>query len=178
MATDKLNNALEKVGMCYGDLVKIANDMLNDVVSPAKTLIREQLDKNINSLSIDALRDYMWQLQVQSFNLSEIKEKAVFKADLADALQKEAYAIKFNEIEGSAAVKEKQAVVAVSEEILTEILYSLCANLLKTTLDEIHRAIDALKSILMSRMQESKFMQVGQTSEIPGTTNGRIILNE
>ena len=176
--TDKLTIALNAVEMSYSDLVQIAEDSLSPVLQPAKKLVREELDRNINSLPIDLIRDYMWQLQVQSFNLSEIKEKAAFKADLATALQKEAYAIKFNSIDGSAAVKEKQALVLISEEILTDTLYGLCANLLKTTLDEVHRSIDTLKSILMSRMQETKFMNMGTSSEIPSTTNGRITLNE
>jgi hypothetical protein len=57
-------------------------------------------------------------------------------------------------------------------------LYNLVANLLKTKLDQLHRLVDALKSILMSRMQETKFMNIGSTNEVPSTTGTRVTLNE
>jgi len=46
--------------------------------------------------------------------------------------------------------------LAASEEIIVESLYKLVANLLKTKLDALHRLVDALKSVLMSKMQEAK----------------------
>jgi hypothetical protein len=48
----------------------------------------------------------------------------------------------------------------------------------KTKLDSLHRLVDTLKSVLMSRMQEAKFMNIGANNEISPTTNGRITLNE
>ena len=117
-------------------------------------------------------------LQLKAFEISEIKEKAALKAELAETLQKEKFAISFNGLEGSAAVKDKLALVETSAEIVTEALYNLVANLLKTKLDQLHRLVDALKSILMSRMQETKFMNIGSTNEVPATVGTRVTLNE
>jgi hypothetical protein len=128
-------------------------------------------------MSIDQIRDYILRIQLKAFEISEIKEKAALKAELAETLQKEKFAVSFNGLEGSAAVKDKLALVETSAEIVTEALYNLIANLLKTKLDQLHRLVDALKSILMSRMQETKFMNMGSTNEVPATT-GRMRLNE
>ena len=117
-------------------------------------------------------------IQLKAFEISEIKEKAALKAELAETLQKEKFAVSFNGLEGSAAVKDKLALVETSAEIVTEALYNLIANLLKTKLDQLHRLVDALKSILMSRMQETKFMNMGSTNEIGPTTGTRVTLNE
>lgn len=173
----KLDDALNKVEVTYTELVQIANEMLASIIDPINNMIND-LNSKINNLSIDQLRDYILRIQLKAFEISEIKEKSAMKAELAEAIQKEQFAISFNGSEGSAAAKDKLALVATSSETVVETLYNLIANLLKTKLDQLHRLVDALKSILMSRMQETKFMNIGADNTIPNTTNGRTILNE
>jgi len=167
----KLEDALDRVEMTYKDLVEISNDMLASMFEPINNLVGV-INSRINSLTTDQIRDYILQLQLKAFEISETKEKAALKAELAEAIQKEQFAINFNGIDGSAAVKDKLALVATSAETVAETLYNLIANLLKTKLDQLHRLVDALKSILMSRMQETKFMNIGSNAEIP-STNGQ-----
>ena len=173
----KLEQALANVESSYGELVGIANDFLRPTFTPIDELV-SQINCQINALSIDQIRDYLLMLQLKAYGISEIKEKAALKAELAEILQKEHFAISFNGADGSAAVKDKLATVATSAETVTEALYTLIASLLKTKLDAVHRLVDVLKSILMSRMQEAKFMNVGASNEITPTTNGRTTLNE
>lgn len=173
----KLETALNNVETTYGELVNIANDMLNPMFEPINLIIT-QVNATVNAMSIDQIRDYILRIQLKAFEISEIKEKAALKAELAETLQKEKFAVSFNGLEGSAAVKDKLALVETSAEIVTEALYNLIANLLKTKLDQLHRLVDALKSILMSRMQETKFMNMSSTNEIGPTTGTRVTLNE
>lgn len=173
----KLEKALANVETTYGELVNIANDFLYATFEPIDDLV-QQINCRINALSVDQIRDYMLTLQLKAYGISELKEKAALKAELAEILQKEHFAISFNGTDGSAAVKDKMATVATSSETVTEALYTLIASLLKTKLDAIHRLVDVLKSILMSRMQETKFMNIGVNNEVSPTTNGRITLNE
>ena len=163
----KLETSLNNVEATYSELVVIANDMLGLIFTPINEIIN-QVNANVNAMPIDQIRDYILTLQLKAFEISEIKEKAALKAELAEVLQKEKFAVSFNGLDGSAAAKEKLALVETSAEIVTEALYSLVANLLRTKLDQLHRLVDALKSILMSRMQENKFIQnqtVGQPGE-------------
>ena len=162
---DKLSAALSEVETTYGELVEIANGILNPVFTPINEQV-DQLRKNINSLTTDQLRTGILQMQLRAYEISELKEKAAMKAELADAIQKEKFAINFNGIDGSAEVKDKLALVATSAETASEVMYNLLANMLKTKLDQLHRLVDSMKSILMSRMQETKFMNIGTTSEI------------
>lgn len=179
----KLETALNNVETTYGELVDIANGMLNPMFEPINMIIA-RVNASVNAMSIDQIRDYILTIQLKAFEISEIKEKAALKAELAETLQKEKFAVSFNGLEGSAAVKDKLALVETSAEIVTEALYNLIANLLKTKLDQLHRLVDALKSILMSRMQETKFMNIGSTNDVPATygtsatTGNRVILNE
>ena len=171
----KLEEALNRVDETYFDIVDIANNAVKPITAEADDLV-STINLTINSLSIDQIRDYILKLQLKAFTLSEIKEKAALKAELAEALQKEKYAASFNALEGSAAVKDKLATVENAPEVVSEALYNLIANLFKTKLDQLHRLIDALKSILMSRMQETKFMNIGIDNSIPATTNGKTTL--
>ena len=173
----KLETALNNVETTYGELVDIANGMLNSMFEPINMII-SRVNASVNAMSIDQIRDYILTLQLKAFEISEIKEKAALKAELAETLQKEKFAVSFNGLEGSAAVKDRLALVETSAEIVTEALYNLVANLLKTKLDQLHRLVDALKSILMSRMQETKFMNMGSTNEVPATVGTRVTLNE
>ena len=162
----KLEDALGAVETTYGELVQIANGITGPIFAPITNVINS-LNATVGSLSIDQLRDHILQLQLKAFEISDIKEKSALKAELADALQKEKFAISFNGIEGSAAVKDKLALIETSSEVVAETLYNLVANLFKTKLDQCHRMVDCLKSILMSRMQETKFMNLGSTSDTP-----------
>jgi hypothetical protein len=173
----KIEQALTSVEATYGEIVGIANDFLRPSFEPIDALVNE-INYRINALSVDQIRDFLLMLQLKAYGIAEIKEKAALKAELAEIIQKEHFAISFNGTDGSAAVKDKIATIATSSEIVTEALYNLIASLLKTKLDAVHRLVDVLKSILMSRMQEAKFMNVGASNEIAPNTNGRITLNE
>lgn len=107
-----------------------------------------------------------------------MRDKSAAKAELATALQKEAYALKFNEASGSATARDKFALAETSQEQVSEIIYNLVANLVKTKLDQCHRLVDCLKSALTSRMQEFKFANVGSTAEVPQLVGSKFALKE
>jgi len=164
----KLQEALNNIEETYGDLVDIANDMLNPILEESNIIVSE-VSARLNCLTVDQIRDYILRIQLAAFTLSEVKEKSAMKAEIAETLQKEQHAIKFNSMDGSAAAKDKLALVAVSAEVVSTTLYNLVSNMLKTKLDQLHRLCDALKSVLMSRMQETKFMNIGSPNDIPAT---------
>lgn len=156
--------ALDAVDMTYDELIVIANEISDDVLGDVNTLMKNAYD-NIENLSNEAIRDTLLRLSLRSYSFSEIKEKSIFKATLAETLRKEAYATNFNATEGTVAVRENNAIIQTSAEILAEELYTLVASMFKTKLDEIHRVVDALKSVLMSRMQEAKLSSVDTAIE-------------
>ena len=160
----KLEEALMNVETSYHDVVEIANDIINPIISSVNDLVNEVSNK-VNNLSIDQIRDFILRLQLKAFEIAEIKEKSAMKAELAEAIQKEKYAVEFNAADGTAAAKTNIATVNMSGEVVSEVLYNLVANLLKTKLDQLHRLVSALSSILTSRMQEAKFMQISTTAD-------------
>ena len=154
MAKD-LNKALDAVEMTYGQIKQIADDMLAAPFEEVNRLYND-VSLYVDSLSIEALRDYLLRLQLAAFGLSELRDRSGAKATCAEAVRKEAYAVNYSELEGTAAAKDSAATLAISENIVAQCLYDLVASLVKTKLDATHRLIDTMKSILMSRMQEAK----------------------
>lgn len=149
-----VQEALDKVEMTYQELNEVANEMTETFFEPVDKIIEEL--SNINDLSNDMVRDYMIRLALNSYSLSEIKEKSALKAECAEALRKEKYARSFREAAGSAAIKENEALLNSNEQVIIEALYNLVSSLFKTKLDECHRVVDVLKSVLMSRNAEAK----------------------
>lgn len=157
-----LQKALDNTEMMYSQLVTIANDIVDEHIAEASSLI-DGIVKNVENLTNDAIRTSMLKLSLMAFSFGDIKEKSSLKAECAEALRKEAYAMEFNSTDGSVATKENTAIINTSDEILTETIYNLVASLFKNKLDEMHRVVDTLKTVLMSRVSEAKLVQGGMT---------------
>ena len=154
MKRGQLTLALDHADAVYNDIVVIADDIIKHYLWEIDSLIKTATEKD--SLSNDDIRHLILQLSLKSYGFSEIKEKSALKVECAEALRKEKYALKFNETDGTVAYKENQATISSTDEILVEAIYSLVASLFKTKQDEIHRVVDSLKSILVSRNMEAK----------------------
>lgn len=150
-----LQQALDNTETTYTQLVVIANDIVGSHTGDINNII-SQATNNINNLTNDAIRHLVLELSLKAFSFSEIKEKAALKFECAESLRKEAYAVEYNKAEGAVAARENTATINISDEILTEAIYGLVSSLLKTKLDELHRVVDSLKTVLMSRMAEAK----------------------
>lgn len=153
--TEELNQALDNTETVYRNVVEIANKIVANATSEIDVLIKEAMD-NVDNLTTEAIRTLLMKLSLLSFTFSDIKEKSALKAECAETLRKEAYAMAFNSSEGSVAAKDNQATIIISKETMVESIYNMVASLFKTKADEVHRVVDALKSVLMSRMAEAK----------------------
>lgn len=150
-----LQKALDATETTYANLVAIANNIIKEYVAEVDKVIAQAYD-NVDNLSNEMIRSLILKLSLKSYDFCDVKEKSGLKAKCAEALRKEAYAIEFNGAEGSVAAKENTATVNTSDEIMTETIYNLIANLFKSKLDECHRVVSALTAVLMSRMAEAK----------------------
>ena len=157
--TSSVAKALTNIDKTYNDLIEVANDIFETTTKEIDELM-EGAYNDIEKMSNDAIRDLMLKLSLKSYTFSEIKEKSAFKATLGEVMRKEAYAENFNSSEGTVAVRENTATIQSGAEILAEEIYTLVANMLKTKLDEIHRVVNTLQTILMTRMQEAKLSTV------------------
>lgn len=156
---ENVAKALDNVDATYEELIDIANDIFKEIIGDLDTMIQSAYN-DVESLTNDAIRDLILRLSLRSYSFSEIKEKSQLKATLAETLKKEAYARNFNSTEGTVAVRDNNAILSTSAEILAEEIYTLVASLFKTKLDEIHRIISALQTVLTTRLSEAKLASI------------------
>lgn len=141
---------------------KITSDQLSEIAANLAKKYTAELDKlveqatSVKDLTDSNIRNLILLLSLKAYSFSEAKEYAVMSADIAEYLRKEAYAKAFAIAEGTAGAKDGQATLESANEKLSETVLDLVSSLLKTKLDETHRIVDSLKSVLMSRMQEAK----------------------
>lgn len=155
----ELTNAIDNVQIVYEDIIDIANESVKELTGDLDDYL-DRVYNNVEHLSNDDIRDILLRLSLRAFSFSAIKDKAAFKATLAETLRKEAYATKFNTLEGTISSKDSQATLLISNEIVSEHLYNLTAALFKTKLSEIHSVIDTLKTVLTSRLSEAKLCTI------------------
>ena len=157
MAKPDVQAALDAVDMTYAELIDIVDDTRKSVMEDCDLLI-EDVSNNIQDMSNDKIRDTLMRLSLKSYYLASIKDKSAFKANLAETIRKEAYARAFGNAVGTVAQKDGQALLDTSSQAVAEKIHDLMADLFKSSTDEIHRTIDVLKTVLMSRLSEAKLV--------------------
>ena len=150
-----LTEALDYVQMTYDQFIDISNDMMKEFCGKVDNLA-EKLNNSIDNLSEKEIEDYILKFSLESYKIAGIKDKSLTKYDCAEMIKKYEYNKSLLTQEGTAAVKDANASIAVAHNQLAEIMYCYISATLKTKVDEIHRVVDSLKSVLISRMQEKK----------------------
>lgn len=150
-----IDSALEQVELSYKEVIDIANQILEPILTPINDLIKV-IGEDINNLSLDQLKDLMWKLQYKAYMLCEVKEKSVLKAELAETIQKEKAAQRYMEVDGTSVAKSNVALIDTAEETVVQLLYENISSQLKTKLDQLHRMVNVMQSVVMTRMQEAK----------------------
>jgi hypothetical protein len=161
---NNIKTALFNIDMTYDELIEFVDEIKNDILGDVDKTI-ENINNKVESMTNEDIRISLLRLSTRSYSFSEIKEKSALKAELAESLRKEAYAKAFTGEEGTVAVKENNATLRVSYEIVAEEIHNLLSSLFKTKLDELHRVIDVLKTILMTRLTEAKLTQIDDRQE-------------
>jgi hypothetical protein len=150
-----VEKALEEVDLSYAELIHFANEVIDSTCADTEAII-SQVNDNIESITNDKIRDFMTRLSLCAYSLSEIKERAAFKASLAETIRKQKYALKFNEATGTVGAKDNIALLETSSEILVDEIHSLISSMLKTKLDCVYRLINTLSTVLTTRMTEAR----------------------
>lgn len=150
-----LQKALDNVNATYDELVEIAKDIVSRYSSEVDSLIKE-VSGSIETLSNDQLRLIVTDLSLKGYSLAEAKEHSLLKSDISETLLDEKKALEFNGADGTVAVRENLAILNSSEEILVNLIYDTVSSLLKAKLDEVHRIVDTIKTVIMSRNTEAR----------------------
>ena len=150
-----LSKSLEAANITYDELIPLANSIIKKCTADADKII-EEAKQNIYVMTNDYIRNIMLNLSFTSYSFSELKEKSALKAVCAEILKDENYSIELNKADGTVAQKQSAALLNNIDNVLVEAVYDMVPNSIKTKLDEIHRIVDTLKNVLISRQTEAK----------------------
>lgn len=153
--TEDFGSALKDVDDVNNYLESIARRTVLPKFKTADDLI-EKIKANLNSLTIEEIRNYSLDLSLCAYDFSVDREMANMKAAVAEAIRKEKQATCIITTEGTVSKKENEATLQIGDQLATEILEELISGLYKAELDSIKGIIDTLKTNLISLQSEAK----------------------
>ena len=150
-----LEQANKDVNEVYSQLNEAVKEVTAEITKPLDDIIKE-LSKGVNLFSNSELWDFQLRLGLESYRLSIVKEQSSLKDACAQALYKEGLARSFSETSGAVELKKQTSILATADKQAVSILYTSISNLLKTKLDEVHRLVNIIQNIQISRAAEAK----------------------
>ena len=163
-----IDDAKKEVNELFQSLAPMVEEIVNNYSAAIDSIIMSLTDAK--SLTNSDIREYMLKLSVECYLFSLAKDASLLKEDCATTLMKEAQAISYNKSEGTQLIRNNQSMIDTIDKQVVNMLYSAVADLMRTKLDEGHRMINTLNSILISRNAEAKLAT--------NTEDGRQLLNE
>jgi len=161
---NNIDEAKQDVIDMFNNLSPIILEIVDKYTEEADRLINKL--KKANTFTNSELREAILALSIESYMFGMSKDASLLKQECATTLMKESQARVYNETVGTQNVRQNQAIIDSSDKQVANMLYSAVANMMKTKQDEIHRMINTLNSILISRNAEAKL------------TAGNMILND
>ena len=161
-----INDNIDIVNQVYSALNSQAKELVKEYTRTIDTTIKDIKD-NINNLSNNQIRTYALSLSLSAYDLGELKDKTNMSSEIASIIVDEAYASSYNAQVGTVAQRENSATLAISKEKATSTLFKLVASMIKTKLDEVHRIVDTLKNILISRASDRKLVEDTNNNDFP-----------
>ena len=152
---ETLAEGMDNIQTIYNSLNSQAKEIVKNYTKKIDDLIKTVSD-NVNNLSNEDIRNIELQLSLMAYDLGELKDKTCIAAEIAEIIQDETEADAWNTAVGNNEQRKNTAILSSSKEKAVAKLYKLVASQIKTKLDEAHRVVDTLKSILISRASDRK----------------------
>ena len=166
------NDERKSVEDVYRDLVVIGNELIAKNTVDIDKLI-DKFKFNYESMSNEELRAFSMQLQIEAYYFGQKKDRAVLKQACAEALYKEKLANSYTTATGTGANKQNVATIEANNNLSVKLLYDMVANMMKTKLDEVHRLINVVSNVIISRNAEAK-LQAGFAPDRNDTINNEV----
>ena len=151
----ELNEVLSETDEATEQLENMARQIVSSYSAEVDSIIQHVSD-HVNELNNDSLRALVSDLSFKAYSLSEAKEYSTLKSQISETLMKEQQAIQFNTSEGTVDVRKNISLLNTQNEQLVRMLYDTVSGLLKVKLDEVHRIVDTLKTVILSRNTEAR----------------------
>ena len=160
----KIDNAKAEVNETYNMLKPIVKETVAKNCKEIDIIINN-IKKNLTNLSNKELQDYMLQLSIETYMFAERKDMSLLMQECAISISKSSQASVFNSTVGTQSVRNNQAIVDTLDKQTVAMIQNAIANCMKSKLDEAHRIVNVLSSILISKNAENKLKGVREDDE-------------
>lgn len=143
----------------YKNLKPIVDEVVSKNARPIDELVKK-IKKNLTTLTNKEIQDYMLQLSIETYYFATIKDSSILRQECSIALLKEGQANTYNGSEGTQSYRNNQAIIQNVDKQAVNILYNAVVNCMKSKLDESHRIVNVLSSVLISKNAEAKLKGV------------------
>ena len=150
-----LDGAYAATDEVVNNLGEVVGSITRDITAELDAQIAK-LKKGIDKYSNSDLREIMACISIETYYVGIAKEQSSLRDACATALYKEGLAKAYAIAPGAVEAKKQQAVTDTMDKQAVSILYTTVTNLLKTKIDEAHRVVSVINSILMSRASDAK----------------------
>jgi len=150
-----IKDALKEIDDTYKQLQPMVDDVVNRHTKDIDVIFKN-IKKDITTLSNKELQDYMLQLQAEAFDLTAVKDSSALKQELALTILKTKQATIYSATAGTSAARNNQATIDTVDKQVVSALYNAINNRFKSKLDEVHRMINVLSNVLISKNAEAK----------------------
>ena len=154
-----IKSANGQVTELYNQLKPIINSIVDKNAKSLDDIIKK-VKNNLTTLTNKEIQDIILQLSIETYYFSTIKDMSILKQECSIALMKEKQASVYNGTDGTQATRNNQAVMETLDKQTVQILYNAVSNCMKSKLDEAHRIVNMLSSVLISRNAEAKLKGV------------------
>lgn len=144
-----------EVNELYKQLKEAAIESVTGMTAPLDGMIK-QLESGVSTMSNSELWDMQMRLGVETYKLGIAKEQSSLKSTCSDAFYKLSLAQSFCSIDGAQETKKQKSIADNVKSQAVAMLYSTASSILKTKMDEAHRIVNIIQSILISRASDAK----------------------
>ena len=138
----------------YLQLQPIAKEAVEKYSKPIDTIVKEM--SKLESMTDEEIRQLMMRLSIECYFFGNYTAESSLMSDCATILQKEKNAKEYSTATGTQAEKTSIATINSMDKQAVSSLYKMVKDLMNVKLDEAHRLVNTLNSVLISRSAEKK----------------------
>lgn len=150
-----ISSEKKEVDELYKQLKDGAIESVNAMTATLDGMIK-QLDSGVSTMSNSELWDMQMKLGVETYKLGIAKEQSALKSTCSDAFYKLSLAQSFCSIDGAQETKKQKSIADNIKTQAIAMLYTSASSILKMKMDEAHRIVNIIQSILISRASDAK----------------------
>lgn len=154
-AKKTIEKARKDAQTTFRELSPMVKEVVNKHSKEIDAIIAK-IKKDLAVLTNKELQTYMLQLSIEAYEFAQSKDLATLQQECALVTQKHKQASIFNGTVGTQVVRTNESITGSVDQQVVTMIYNAVANCMKSKLDEVHRIVNILSNVLISRNAENK----------------------